>query len=198
MSKLTLSGQFGFASIARTDEEQQFYADFYASVEAETLRGKVMNITSYIDESLINLLRGFLPNTAHAHKLLVEMDSCLSSIMNRANMAYALSLLRQREFVAIQCLAKIRNEFAHNWKQKDFEIDRIAKLVRKFPEHYFKDVDGTNEAKYMFLSAQIIQDLMHREEYAANLRKNLPTEYKDIFDYSLSERQTILRMKDSS
>lgn len=193
MSKLTLSGQFGFMSVARTPEEQQFYSDFYASVEAETLRGKVMNITSYIDESLIHLLSEFFPNTVHANKLLTNMDSCISTIMDRANMAYALSLLRQREFDAIRCLAKIRNEFAHNWKQKDFEVDSIDRIVRKFPEHYFKCLDGTNEAKYMFLSAQIIQDLMHREEYAAQLRKVLPTEYKDIFDLSLEERQQILR-----
>ena len=160
MSKLTLSGQFGFTSVARTHEEQQFYSDFYASVAAETLRGKVMNITSYIDESLIHLLSEFFPNTAHANKLLTNMDSCISTIMDRANMAYA---------------------------------DSIDRIVRKFPEHYFKYLDGTNESKYMFLSAQIIQDLMHREEYAAQLRKSLPTEYKDIFDLSLEERQQILR-----
>lgn len=193
MSKSTLSGQFAFVAVPRTDEEEQFYADFFASVEAETLRGKVMNITSYIDESLIHLLREFLPNTEHTNKLLTNMDSCLSSIMDRANMAYALSLLRQREFEAIRCLAKIRNEFAHNWKRKDFVADSIDKIVRKFPEHYFEFFDGTNEAKYMFLSAQIIQSLMRREEYAAMLSKRLPTEYKDFSDLSLEERQDILR-----
>jgi DNA-binding MltR family transcriptional regulator len=193
MSKSSLAGEFGFMSVARTQEEQQFYADFYASVEAETLRGKVMNITSYIDESLIHLLREFFPNTAHANKLLTNMDSCISTIMDRANMALALSLLRQREFEAIRCLTKIRNEFAHNWKQRDFEVDSIDKIVRKFPADYFKNLEGTNEAKYLFLSAQIIQDLMHREEYAARLRKHLPTAYIDFIDLSLEERQAIMR-----
>lgn len=188
-----MSGQFAFVAIAETDEERQFYADFYDSVESETLRGKVLNITSYIDEKLIQLLSEFFPNTAHANKLLTNMDSCISTIMDRANMAYALSLLRQREFDAIRCLAKIRNEFAHNWKQKDFEVDCIDRIIRKFPEHYFKYIDGTNEAKYMFLCAQIIQDLMHRERYAARLKKSLPTEYKDILDLPLEERQKIMR-----
>lgn len=193
MSKQILAGKFGFTCIVRTQEEQQFYADFYASVEAETLRGKVMNITSYIDESLIHLLREFFPNTAHANKLLSNMDGCISTIMDRANMAFALSLLRQREFDAIRCLAKIRNEFAHNWKQRDFEADSIDKIIRKFPVDYFKHLEGTNEAKYLFLSAQIIQDLMHREEYAARLRKKLPNEYKEFIDLSLEERQAIMR-----
>lgn len=192
MGKAVWSESFGFMAAPRTEEEMEWQARFIAEVEAETTRGAVLNITSFIDELLIKLLSSYFPNSAHAESLLTNMDGCVSSIMDRANIAYALALLRKKEFNAIKIIARIRNEFAHKWDGSGFDSGGVPKLIDKFPKEYFEYVDGTNKAKFNCVTSQVIQELLERHRYAKGIHDRLPKEYKDIFDLTLEERQIIL------
>jgi DNA-binding MltR family transcriptional regulator len=193
MSKQVLSDSFGFISAHRTVEETSWQCRFIREVESETVRGAVLNITSFIDELLIRLLQSFFPNESKAKTLLSSLDSCMSTLMHRANVAHALALIRDNEFEAIKVVAKIRNEFAHKWDASSFESDEISKLVQKIPKQYFEGLDGTNKAKFMFICSQLIQELLDRHLYASHLRKRLPEVYLDMFDLPLEERQRLLR-----
>lgn len=195
MQKEVWSEHFGFMSAPTTDEEKEWQERFIAEVENETTRGAVLNIVSFIDELLIKLLSSYFPNSAHAESLLSNMDSCISSIMDRANIAYALALLRKKEFDAIKILARIRNEFAHKWDGSCFDRGQIPKLINKFPKEYFERVDGSNRAKFNRVSSDIIQELLERHRYARRIHDRLPKEYKDIFDLSLEERQKIMALE---
>lgn len=192
MKKSIWSESFGFMAAPRTEEEAKWQARFITEVEAETTRGAVLNIVSFIDELLIKLLSSYFPNSEHAESLLNNMDSCISSIMDRANIAYALALLRKKEFDAIKIIARIRNEFAHKWDGSGFDSGGVPKLIDKFPKEYFEYVDGTNKAKFNCVSSDIIQELLERHRYAKRIHDRLPKEYKDFFDLSLEERQKIL------
>lgn len=185
MSKLILCEDFQFFSNPETEEEKFWEQRFYDAVDSETVRGAVLNITSFIDELLIKVLGSYFPNHSHAYKLLNSMDGCMSSIMDRANVAFSLSLLREREFHAIKIIARIRNEFAHKWDNSDFESEPVTKLIRKFPSYYFDLLDGTNRAKFNFVSSQIIQRLLKRHVHSAQLNALLPKEYTDIDDLPL-------------
>lgn len=192
MEKAKWSESFGFAAAPRSDEERSWQIRFITEVESETTRGAVLNITSFIDELLIKLLSSYFPNTEHAESLLKNLDSCISSIMNRANIAYALALIRKKEFEAIKVIARIRNEFAHKWDGSGFDVGELPKLIAKFPKEYFECIDGSNKAKFNLVCSQIIQELLERHRFASELKARLPKEYRDIFELPLEDRQKIM------
>lgn len=193
MSKSQLAESFGFMAAPRSDEEMKWQARFINEVESETTRGAVLNMTSFIDELLIKLLRSYFPNSQHADSLLKNLDSCISSIMDRANIAYALALLKKKEFEAIKIIARIRNEFAHKWDGSGFDSGEVPKLIEKLPRDYFEYVDGSNKSKFNFVCSQIIQEFLERHYYASHLSCGLPKEYMSIFDLTLEERQKIMK-----
>lgn len=193
MSKQMLSEYFGFMAVSGSQEENLWLARFAQEVESETTRGRVLNLTSFIDELLIKSLKNYFPNSAHADSLLTSLEGCLSTIIYRANIAYSLSLLRKREYEAIKIIAKVRNEFAHKWDGIDFESNEVSKLIKKLPSDYFEYFDGSNKARFQFVCSQIISELLERHKYARRIKERLPREYKDIFDLPLEERQKILR-----
>lgn len=192
MSKSELSESFGFIAAPRSNEEINWQARFIMEVESETTRGAVLNITSFIDELLIKLLLSYFPNSQHADSLLKSLDSCISSIMSRAHIAYALALLKKEEFEAVKIIARVRNEFAHKWDDSGFDSGELPKLIEKLPKKYFEYVDGSNKAKFNFVCSQIIQELLERHHYAAELNRRLPKEYISMFDLTLEERQAIM------
>lgn len=195
MSKSELSESFGFMAAPRNNEEKNWQTRFIMEVESETTRGAVLNITSFIDELLIKLLQSYFPNSQHADSLLKNLDSCISSIMSRANIAYALALLKKDEFDAIKIIARVRNEFAHKWDGSGFDSGELPKLIEKLPKKYFEHFDGSNKAKFNSVCSQIIQELLERRHYASDLNRRLPKEYISIFDLTLDERQKIINNK---
>lgn len=187
MTKQTWSEQFGFCAAPKNEEEQAWQIRFISEVEKESPRGAVLTIVSFIDELLVKLLRSYFPNKDHASKLLTALDGCLSTIMHRANIAFSLALLRDKEYKAIKVLARIRNEFAHKWDGTDFENNEVSRLVNLFPVEYFEYIDGTNRAKFNCVASDVVQQLLDRSDYAVKLRNKLPKEYRDIFDLTDEE-----------
>jgi hypothetical protein len=111
--------------------------------------------------------------------------------MHRANIAFSLALLREKEYKAIKVLARIRNEFAHKWDGTDFDNKEISKLVNSFPAEYFEYVDGTNRAKFNCVASDVVQQLLSRSDYVIRLCNILPKEYKDLFDLTDQERRQL-------
>ncbi|MFM0472185.1 hypothetical protein [Paraburkholderia strydomiana] len=134
-------------------------------------------------------MKSALPNKTQAEKLLQEMDGCLSTIMYRANIAFARSLLRQKKFDAIKILARIRNEFAHKWDGTAFDNPIISKLIMKFPAEYFIGIAGSNKAKFNRIASEVVQQLLERANYAHDAYKTIPSQYHDYFDLSEEERR---------
>lgn len=193
MEKQIWSESFGFCAAPKDQEEMLWQARFINEVEKESPRGAVLTIVSFIDELLINLLGAYFPNKSRASKLLADLDGCLSTIMHRANIAFSLALLREKEYKAIKLLARIRNEFAHKWDGTSFESKEIYKLVSSFPAEYFKYFDGTNRAKFNCVASDVVQELLSRSEYASAIHKKLPKVYRDIFDLTDEERKELLK-----
>ncbi|SOE59126.1 Mannitol repressor [Burkholderia sp. YR290] len=189
MEKLVWSESFAFMSGSTSEIERAWQCRFIEEVERESERGAVLTIVSFIDELLIRLLKSAFPNKTHAEKLFQEMDGCLSTIMYRTNIALALSLLRQKEFDAIKILARIRNEFAHKWDGTAFDDPTISKLITKFPAEYFIGITGSNKAKFNRIASEVVQQLLERANYAHELYKTIPSQYRDYFDLSEEERR---------
>jgi hypothetical protein len=192
LSTQKLSESFGFFSASNTEDEAQWQCEFVSQVNDETVRGSVLNITSFIDELIIKLLVSYFPNKKKAEQIFLNLDSPMATLVSRANIAHALALLRDDEITAIKIIAKIRNEFAHKWESNAFERHEVIKQINKIPSRYLAGFDGTGRAKFNFTSSQIIQELLERHKYAARISKHVPKAYRDIFDLTLEERQAVL------
>ena len=192
MSTQKLSESFGFFSAPSTEDEAQWQCEFVSQVNEETVRGGVLNITSFIDELIIKLLISYFPNKKKAEQIFLNLDSPMATLVSRANIAHALSLLRDDEITAIKIIARVRNEFAHKWESDAFERPEVIKQINKIPPRYLAGFDGTGRAKFNFTSSQIIQELLERHKYAARISQYLPKAYQNIFDLPLEQRQAIL------
>lgn len=170
-----LSESFGFIAAPETKSEEERLGNFVREVESETVRGMVLNITSFIDEQLITLLLSYFPNQQKAEKLLLEdMGGCLGTVMDRANIAHVLALITDSEFAWIRLIARIRNEFAHHWDGADFAQTKIIKLTSKLTHPVFDSHDASPRARFMFVAGELVQYLSRRNEYAIALREQMP------------------------
>ncbi len=166
---------FGFMACPESDEEKDKLERFAEEVNEETVRGMVLNITSFIDELLVTVLHSYLPNVKKSKKLLYDdLDSCLGTLMNRANIAHSLSLITDNEFDWIKYIARIRNEFAHGWEKVSFESNEIKKLTNKLNHPNLNKYSATPRAKFMYIGGELVQHLFRRNEYARILREKLP------------------------
>lgn len=195
MDETVWAEQLSFASRQVNEEDSSWKSRFINEIEKESERGQVLTIVSFIDELLIRILKSFSPNKAHANKLLTELDSCLGTIMNRANVAFMLSLINEVELKSIKHLAKIRNEFAHKWDDTSFNNKEVEKIVRSFPRELFIGITGSNKARFMRVSSYVIQELIAREHYCKRLSPVIPSTYRDLTDASPEERRRYFDME---
>ncbi|PSV49856.1 hypothetical protein [Photobacterium indicum] len=188
MGKQKLSESFGFIGFALSEDEMIWQGKFAKEVNNETVRGSVLNIASFIDELLSNLLKAYFPNENKAENLLSSLDGCLSTIIYKANIASALGLIKDKELDNIKHIARIRNLFAHKWDGLSFDDEDVIKSVRKLNNRVLDQLEYTHKAKFNFVCGQIIQELIQRKYYAENIKKHLPKEYKYLDELSHEER----------
>ncbi|EGX7690657.1 hypothetical protein ABMY11_21110 [Vibrio vulnificus] len=164
------SGSFEFLAFAKDEKEKLFLSEFSAQVKAENSRGKVINIVSFVDHLLAQLLVEFSPNQSKAQKLTSDLSGCLNTLMNKANMCHMLALLTDTEFEQVKFLANIRNDLAHDWRT-DLTSPKLSKRIDKVSA----SDNGTSETKFMSICGQLVTKLHHRIEYAKILKEELPS-----------------------
>ncbi|MBM4910090.1 hypothetical protein [Vibrio vulnificus] len=161
---------FGFSAHVDNEEERIFLSEFMAQVTMENSRGKVINIVSFVDHLLAQVLSEFSLNKEKALKITSDLSGCLNPIMNKANVCHMLGLLTEHELKQIKAFANVRNEMAHDWRA-DFSSPNIAKRIQKLSSN----INGSIEEQFMALSGQLVTQLHHRIGYAKTLREDLPS-----------------------
>jgi len=106
-------------------------------------RGLVLSLAAFAEDALGSLLKAFmLPSDATA-SLLEGFNAPLGTLSARIKACYSLGLITKDQFSDLECLRKVRNDFAHAWRPLDFTQARIAGHVatmsygstsRRFPE----------------------------------------------------------------
>lgn len=161
---------FQFTAHVENESSREFLEQFSDKVKEESCRGKVINIVSFVDSLLSDLLIRFSPNKEKASKLTSDLSGCLNTIMNKANICHMLSLLTDSEFEEIKLLANTRNEFAHKWLTADFNSPEMVKRLERF----FSNSDLSPQSKFMEIAGRLVTQLYHRLEYAELLNEKLP------------------------
>ncbi|MCG6202915.1 hypothetical protein [Psychromonas antarctica] len=163
------SASFEFMAFIEDEGTRVFLEKFSSQVKAENCRGKVINIVSFVDYLLSELLIKFSPNKLKATKLTSDLSGCLNSIMNKANVCHMLALLTDNEFEHIKLLANVRNDFAHDWLT-DFTSSQVVKRIGKLSSNS----NLSSEAKFMVIGGELVTLLHHRLGYAEILNEDLP------------------------
>ncbi|WP_205894711.1 transcriptional regulator [Pseudomonas viridiflava] len=92
-------------------------------------RGLILSLAAFAEEALGRLIEAFLLPVASSKDLLSGFNAPLGTFSSRIKTCLALGLITNQQFVDLECLRKIRNEFAHAWEHVSLDDKKLASLV---------------------------------------------------------------------
>ena len=155
-------------------ESHPHLADFLPFLEdlnKETARGAVLIAAAYLDGQLREVVASFLLKGGPSKKLLEGFNAPLGTFSARATAAEALGLISDEEFNDLECIRKVRNEFAHNHRAS-FSDPRIARICSTLA-HSAKDYgDVSVDVRSQFTTAAVslILNFTNRPHYISRRR----------------------------
>lgn len=94
------------------------FVPFAQELHAESDRGMALSGTAYLDDRLGKLIQSYLTTDTKDVRLIWDATAPLGTFSARIAMTRALGLISQKERDELNMLRKVRNLFAHNFKQK--------------------------------------------------------------------------------
>ena len=92
-------------------------------------RGLVLSLAAFAEEALGELLKAFMTPSETTTQLVEGFNAPLGTFSSRIKAAYAIGLITKEQFLDLERLRKIRNEFAHSWKPVDISKQKVAALI---------------------------------------------------------------------
>lgn len=92
-------------------------------------RGLVLSLAAFAEEALGEILKSFMTPSAATTQLIDGFNAPLGTFSSRIKAAYAIGLITKEQFLDLERLRKIRNEFAHSWKPVDISKQKVAALI---------------------------------------------------------------------
>jgi DNA-binding MltR family transcriptional regulator len=92
-------------------------------------RGLVLSLAAFAEEALGELLKAFMKPSEATIQLIEGFNAPLGTFSSRIKAAYAIGLITKDQFLDLERLRKIRNEFAHSWKPIDLSKQKVAALI---------------------------------------------------------------------
>lgn len=118
------------------------FVPFAQALHAESDRGMALSGTAYLDDRLGRLIEAYLAADTSTKRLLWEGTSPLGAFSARIVMAHALGLILDEERDHLNMLRKVRNLFAHDYRQT-MDDPAIVGTMANFREiAAFKKIEG--------------------------------------------------------
>lgn len=92
-------------------------------------RGLVLSLAAFSEETLGELLKAFMTSSEASTQLIEGFNAPLGTFSSRIKATYAIGLITKEQFLDLERLRKIRNEFAHSWKPIDISKPKVASLI---------------------------------------------------------------------
>src|SRR5690606_5590079 len=92
-------------------------------------RGLILSLAAFSEEALGELLKAFMMPSDATKQLVEGFNAPLGTFSSRIKAAYALGLITKDQFLDLERLRKIRNEFAHTWKSVSLSKPKVAALI---------------------------------------------------------------------
>jgi DNA-binding MltR family transcriptional regulator len=103
----------------------------------ESPRGVILTAAAFIDDRLRELISGYLMLNEGATKLFAGPTAPFGTFSSKIAASFALGLVSEHEYLAIDALRDIRNAFAHRVVVR-FTDDDVSKHVTRFVSSYMK------------------------------------------------------------
>jgi hypothetical protein len=125
--------------LPRAEVDSVAVAEFVEDFSKESDRAAVIVGAARLDDLLYQLLRAVLLPCTGSHDELLEGDSPLSTFHARTHMAHRLGLLDDDFVRALHLVRRIRNAFAHEYRNASLaenpHKDRVRELVKPLHEY---------------------------------------------------------------
>ena len=164
----------------KLDWQDDFYdrfREFLDNSNYESDRGKALVAAAVVEQMLDEILKNYLANKKETNDLFDGASAPLHSFFGKLRLAYALNLISPHEHATIDCIRKVRNEFAHKINCS-FSDDRIRDLssslnlgleeIDALPEGHKSRVDNPRDRFHM-VSTSIVSSLYNRAHYVGQL-----------------------------
>lgn len=156
-------------SVTRSSDTFERYNELNNAVRGADERGMILALSAFAEESLGLLLESFmLPNQA-TKKLLDGFNAPLGTFSARIQAAFALGLLTSEQFDNLELLRKIRNDFAHSWKDVSFQSPKIASRIDAL--HFDRGTTRMPETPQEKAAASFKWLILELEMVSAGLKK---------------------------
>lgn len=118
--------------------------ELISKVGAESERGMTVLVAAELDRALELLLKAYMAPGSARDALFSGGSAPLGTFSAKINIARTLHLIREEEYVLLQLIRRIRNEFAHN-PDAGFDDARIVAWTRSM-----KDEESYPDLKALF------------------------------------------------
>jgi len=113
-----------------TKKKIELFSKFLEEFQDETDRGASILAGTILEEKLKNILTEYFIECRQSKELLDGNNAPIGTFSSRLNMAYALGLISDYEYIDCNIIRKIRNEFAHKFELAfSFENPKIKDIV---------------------------------------------------------------------
>ena len=157
----------------KKEPELDQLGEFLKYFNKESDRGAALLASALLEERLYEIILAFFCSNSTSKEILNGYNAPLGSFASRINMAYALALVQRNEFNELHSIRKIRNEFAHDWREKDFNHEIIKPLCEGLPwlGPAWLEEKSTLRERFNFAVAILLVDLLWRAKIVKNEEK---------------------------
>jgi mannitol operon repressor len=157
----------------KKEPELEQLGEFLNYFNKESDRGAALLASALLEERLYEIILAFFSTNSTSKEMLNGYNAPLGSFSSRINIAFALSLIQRNEFKELHSIRKIRNEFGHDWRKKDFNHEIIKPLCESLPWLGPSDLEekSTLRERFNFAVAILLVDLLWRARIVKNEEK---------------------------
>jgi hypothetical protein len=164
-----------FESVLKSDDEnwhvaQQFFGSIIATLAAESDRGRILLVMSWIDWFLqLKISNEFRRGNSSARDKLFAAGGPFGSLSNKLTTAFCAGWIDRDVYHDIDVLRKLRNTAAHRIEPASPNDDATLKLIQSFqvPHRHYHDWGALQEA-------QVFELMGHDRVGDVNLMVALP------------------------
>jgi DNA-binding MltR family transcriptional regulator len=101
------------------------FINFRTSLNIESDRGAVLMAAAFIEDKLTYLFKAYFIDNEIVSKSFLQNNGALATFSSKIDLAYLLGLIPKNVHQDLHILRKIRNDFAHNASNINFESPHI-------------------------------------------------------------------------
>lgn len=151
-------------------------------------RSLVLSMTAFLDDALNRLLSAFLIEDKITKKNF-NTNSALSTLDVKIKLAYALGLLTIEQYKDLDAVRRIRNRFAHDWKECILSDPKILILTEGLIKNRPHPMQIDNcKNKFQFSMAWLLIEIeMILDNIKKNNHKIKPKAFNFAFNFNLEK-----------